>query len=290
MEILYHLFFYLFYIMSLAQALFLGFIQGITEFLPVSSSGHLVIFQNIFGLKEPNLFFDVSLHFGTLLAVLIVLKQEVFSLLKGLLSFSVHIFKGRKNGLGEQDKAMARLAGLIVVGLVPTALIGFFFRNIIEVLFNSLLGVGCMLLITGIILWTTRMTGEGHKDTDSLSILDAILIGFVQGLSIAPGISRSGSTIAFGLFRKVKKSAAVRFSFLLSIPAILGAMVLEWENPLLQQGELLNVLAGTVIAAIAGYICLKLLIRMVQKGHLYYFSPYCWAVGSAAIIFSFILK
>jgi undecaprenyl-diphosphatase len=276
--------------MSLAQALFLGFIQGITEFLPVSSSGHLVIFQNIFGLKEPNLFFDVALHFGTLLAVLIVLKKEVFSLLKGLLSFSVHIFKGRKNELVEQDKAMARLAGLIIVGLVPTALLGFFFRSIIEVLFNSLLGVGCMLLITGIILWTTRMTGEGHKDTGNLSILDAILIGFVQGLSIAPGISRSGSTIAFGLFRKVKKSAAVRFSFLLSIPAILGAMVLEWENPLLQQGELLNVLAGTVVAAIAGYICLKLLIRMVQKGHLYYFSPYCWAVGSAAILFSFILK
>jgi undecaprenyl-diphosphatase len=276
--------------MSLAQALFLGFIQGITEFLPVSSSGHLVIFQNIFGLKEPNLFFDVALHFGTLLAVLIVLKKEVFSLLKGLLSFSVHIFKGRKHELVEQDKAMARLAGLIIVGLVPTALLGFFFRSIIEVLFNSLLGVGCMLLITGIILWTTRMTGEGHKDTGNLSILDAILIGFVQGLSIAPGISRSGSTIAFALFRKVKKSAAVRFSFLLSIPAILGAMVLEWENPLLQQGELLNVLAGTVVAAIAGYICLKLLIRMVQKGHLYYFSPYCWAVGSAAILFSFILK
>ncbi len=276
--------------MSLIQALFLGFIQGITEFLPVSSSGHLVIFQNIFGLKEPNLFFDVSVHFGTLLAVLIVLKQEVFSLLKGLLSFFVHIFKGRKNGLSEQDKAMARLAGLIVVGLIPTALIGFFFRNIIEVLFNSLLAVGCMLLITGIILWTTKMTGEGHKDTGSLSILDAIIIGFVQGLSIAPGISRSGSTIAFGLFRKVKKSAAVRFSFLLSIPAILGAMVLEWENPLLQQGELLNVLAGTVIAAIVGYICLKILIRMVQKGHLYYFSPYCWAVGSTAIIFSLTLN
>ncbi len=276
--------------MSLAQALFLGFIQGITEFLPVSSSGHLVIFQNIFGLKEPNLFFDVALHFGTLLAVLIVLKKEVFSLLKGLLSFSVHIFKGRKNELVKQDKAMARLAGLIIVGLVPTALLGFFFRSIIEVLFNSLLGVGCMLLITGIILWTTRMTGEGHKDTGNLSILDAILIGFVQGLSIAPGISRSGSTIAFGLFRKVKKSAAVSFSFLLSIPAILGAMVLEWENPLLQQGELLNVLAGTVVAAIAGYICLKILIKMVHKGHLYYFSPYCWAVGSAAILFSFILK
>jgi len=276
--------------MSLAQALFLGFIQGITEFLPVSSSGHLVIFQNIFGLKEPNLFFDVSLHFGTLLAVLIVLKQEVFSLIRGSFCFLTYTLRGQRDNLSEQDRTMARLAGLIAIGLIPTGLIGFFLRDVFQLLFNSILAVGIMLLITGTILWITKMTGEGDKDTGTVSVLDAILIGFVQGLSIAPGISRSGSTIALALFRKLKKDLAVRFSFLLSIPAILGAMVLEWENPLLHEGELLNVCAGTIIAAVSGYICLKILIRMVQKGHLYYFSPYCGAVGSAAVIFSFILK
>lgn len=276
--------------MSLTQALFLGFIQGLTEFLPISSSGHLVIFQHLFDLKETNLFFDVAVHVGTLLAILIVLRHEVFSLVKGSICFLTYIFRGQKVNIGEHDRTMARLAGLIAIGLIPTALLGFFFRDVVAFLFNSIVAVGIMLIITGTILWITRMTGEGHKDTDTVSILDAIIIGFVQGLAVAPGISRSGATIAFGLFRKLKKIVAVRFSFLLSIPAILGAMALEWENPLLQEGELLNVIAGTLTAALVGYVCLRILIRMVQKGHLYFFSPYCWALGSVTIILSFIIK
>ena len=274
--------------MSLIQALILGFIQGLTEFLPISSSGHLVIFQNLLGLKQTNLFFDVAVHFGTLLAILAVLWQEVLSLIKGSFFFLTYTLRGQKDNLGEQDSTMARLAGLIVIGLIPTGLIGFFMRDVFTLLFSSMLAVGIMLLITGTILWITRMAGEGDKDTDTVSVVDAIIIGFVQGLAIAPGISRSGATISFGLFRKLKKSVAVRFSFLLSIPAILGAMILEWENPLLQEGELLNMIAGTLIAAIVGYICLRILIQMVQKGHLYFFSPYCWAVGSVSIILSFI--
>jgi undecaprenyl-diphosphatase len=274
--------------MSLAQALILGFVQGLTEFLPISSSGHLVIFQNLFGLKEVNLFFDVAVHFGTLLAILVVLWQEVLSLARGSLCFLMYILKVQKANISKQDRTMARLAGLIVVGLIPTGLIGFFMRDVVKLLFSSILAVGIMLLITGAILWITRMAGEGDKDTDTVSVLDAIIIGFVQGLAIAPGISRSGATISFGLFRKLKKSVAVRFSFLLSIPAIIGAMVLEWENPLLQEGELLNVIAGTLTAAIVGYICLRILIRMVQKGHLHFFSPYCWALGCVTIILSFI--
>ena len=276
--------------MSLIQALILGVIQGLTEFLPVSSSGHLVIFQNLFGLKEPDLFFDVALHFGTLMAILIVLRQEVSSLLKGTSCFLVYIIRGKKCTLDDQDKTMARFAGLILIGLIPTAVLGFFLRDVLRLLFNSLLAVGIMLIITGTFLWLTKMTGEGNKDNVNMSILDAIIIGFVQGLSIAPGISRSGATIAFGLFRKLKKMVAIRFSFLLSIPAILGAIILEWENPLLHEGELLNVISGTLTAALVGYICLKILIRMVQKGHFHFFSPYCWALGSLTIILSFILK
>jgi len=276
--------------MSLTQALILGVIQGLTEFLPISSSGHLVIFQNLFGLKEPDLFFDVALHFGTLMAILIVLRQEVSSLLKGTSCFLVYIIREKKCTLDDQDKTMARFAGLILIGLIPTAVLGFFLRDVLRLLFNSLLAVGIMLIITGTFLWLTKMTGEGNKDKVNMSILDAIIIGFVQGLSIAPGISRSGATIAFGLFRKLKKMVAIRFSFLLSIPAILGAIILEWENPLLHEGELLNVISGTLTAALVGYICLKILIRMVQKGHFHFFSPYCWTLGSLTIILSFILK
>ena len=276
--------------MSLTQALILGVIQGLTEFLPVSSSGHLVIFQNLFGLKQPDLFFDVALHFGTLLAILIVLRQEVSSLLKGTSCFLVCIISGKKCNLDDQDKTMARFAGLILIGLIPTAVLGFFLRDFFRLLFNSLLAVGIMLIITGTFLWLTKMTGEGNKDKVNMSILDAIIIGFVQGLSIAPGISRSGATIAFGLFRKLKKMVAIRFSFLLSIPAILGAIILEWENPMLHEGELLNVISGILTAALVGYICLRILIRMVQKGHFHFFSPYCWALVSLTIILSSILK
>ena len=276
--------------MSLTQALFLGFIQGLTEFLPISSSGHLVISQIILGVKHNNLFFDVAVHCGTLLATLIVLRQEVFSLLKGLLCFSAHIFQGRRNKLVEPDRAMAKLGGLIVIGLIPTALLGLSLRDAVEPLFHSPVAVGIMLLITGTILWMTRTAGGGHKDTTTISIFDAIVIGVVQGLAVTPGISRSGTTIAFGIFRKLQKNVAVRFSFLLSIPAILGAMVVEWENPLFHEGELVNVMCGTLTAALVGYLSLKLLIRVVQKGHLYYFSSYCWVLGSVTIIFSFILK
>jgi len=276
--------------MSLTQALFLGFIQGLTEFLPISSSGHLVIFQNFFGLKQPNLFFDVAVHCGTLLAILIVLRQEVFSLVKGSLCFLIYKLRGQNENIGDQDKVMAKLTALIAIGLIPTALLGFFLRDIVEQLFNSTLAVGIMLLITGAILWMTKVAGKGHKDTGNISLLDAIIIGSVQGLSVFPGISRSGSTISFGLFRKLKKGVAVRFSFLLSIPAILGAMALEWTPPLSQEGELLNLILGSLTAALVGYICLKVLIEMVQKGHLYFFSPYCWALGSVTIILSFIFK
>lgn len=276
--------------MSLTQALILGIIQGLTEFLPISSSGHLVIFQNLFGLKEPDLFFDVALHLGTLMAILIVLRRDVCSLIKGTFCFLVYRMRSQNQNIDDQEKTMARLAGLLFIGLIPTAALGFFLQDAFRLLFNSLLAVGIMLIITGTLLWLTKTTGEGIKDNISMSVLDAIIIGFVQGLSIAPGISRSGATIAFGLFRKLKKTAAVRFSFLLSIPSILGAIILEWENPLLHEGELLNVISGTLIAALVGYICLNILIRMVQKGHFHFFSPYCWALGSLTIVLSFSLK
>jgi len=268
----------------------LGFIQGVTEFLPVSSSAHLVIFQNLFGVKQPQLFLDVALHFGTLVATIIFLRGELLALLKGLLFYALYQLRGEKHKITDEHTAMARLGALVVVGLIPTGLIGFFFRDQFELLFGSLLAVGMMLMVTGGVLWMTRAVEEGMKDGETLSMMDALIIGFIQGLAIAPGISRSGSTISFGLFRKCKKSFSFHFSFLLSIPAILGAMLLEWETPVLSTGELWQVIAGALMAAVVGYLCLRFLREMVQKGHLHFFSPYCWAVGSATIVLSFILR
>jgi len=274
--------------MHLLEAIVLGIIQGLTEFLPISSSGHLVIFQNVFGLKEPDLFFDVSLHFGTLCAILIVFRREVFALTRGVTLFAFYSLKGVQSKADEECRAMARLSGLIVVGLIPTALLGFFLRDLFTLFFGSLTAVGLLLVVTGTLLWFTRTTRRGVKGTDSISLSDALIIGLVQGFAIAPGISRSGATIAFGLFRNLKEDAAVHFSFLLSIPAILGALIMEWENPFLYEGSLQAVLSGTLMAALVGYICLRILIGMVKRGQLYFFSPYCWTAGCITIILSFL--
>jgi undecaprenyl-diphosphatase len=276
--------------MTLPEVILLGLIQGITEFLPVSSSAHLVIFQNIFGVKQPQLFLDVALHAGTLISTLIVLRKEIRALLQGLLSYILHQFPGERHTLGTEQRAMARLSGLVCIGLIPTGLVGFFFRDQFERLFGSLLAVGIMLMVTGGILWLTRKAEKGMKDIRTMSVVDALVIGFIQGLAIAPGISRSGSTISFGLFRKLQKDVSFQFSFLLSIPAILGALILEWEAPVLSSGELQQVLAGTVTSALAGYLCLRFLRTQVQKGQLHFFSPYCWAAGSAAIVLSRVLQ
>jgi len=276
--------------MSLADIVLLGLIQGVTEFLPVSSSAHLVIFQNLFGVKEPQLFLDTALHLGTLIATVVVLRNEILALLKGLLSYALHLLRGEMHALGDEQRSMARLAGLVCIGLVPTGLLGFFFRDQFERLFGSLPAVGIMLMITGALLWMTRRVKEGTKEGGKISVMDALVVGFIQGLAIAPGISRSGSTISFGLFRNFKKDFSFRFSFLISIPAIVAAMVMEWEAPALSSRELLHVLAGTLTAAVAGYLCLRLLRTVVQEGRLYFFSPYCWAAGSAAVALSFILQ
>lgn len=275
--------------MTLTEIILLGLIQGATEFLPVSSSAHLVIFQNLFGVKQPQLFLDVALHLGTLIATIVVIRGEIFAILKGVIFFTLYRLSGR-NSLSDAHKTEARLAGLVCIGLIPTGLLGFFFRDQFERLFGSLLAVGIMLMVTGTILWMTRGVEKGMKDSGTMSVMDALVIGFIQGLAIAPGISRSGSTISFGLFRTLQKSFAFNFSFLISVPAILGAMILEWEAPVLGSGGLLQVLAGTLTAALAGYLCLRFLRKIVREGHLYFFSPYCWAAGSAAVVLSFMLQ
>lgn len=275
--------------MTLTEIVLLGLIQGATEFLPVSSSAHLVIFQNLFGVSQPQLFLDVALHLGTLIATILVLKSEILFLCRGLACYVLYRLRGRTSPSDEHEAA-ARLAARICIGLIPTGLLGFFFHDQFERLFGSLLAVGIMLMVTGGILWMTRGVGKGMKDSGTISIVDALVIGFIQGLAIAPGISRSGSTISFGLFRNFNKSFAFLFSFLLSVPAIVGAMIVEWETPDLASGELLKVLAGTLTAAVAGYLCLLWLRKMVHQGRLHLFSPYCWVVGSTAVVLSFILQ
>ena len=271
--------------MKSVEAIVLGAVQGLTEFLPVSSSGHLVLFQNLFGLKEPELLFDICLHVGTLSAVIIVFYREILDILKALFQIPARMkTAGGFIRLCQAD-ASIRMALLIVVGSIPTAVIGLLFKEITDQLFGSISVVGCMLLVTGTILWLTRrIRGEG-RPVRQTTLKDALLIGIVQGLAIIPGISRSGSTISTALFLGVDRKVAGRYSFLLSIPAIVGALVLGLDTPELQTTiPMGTIIAGSVVSAVVGWFALVILLRVVDRGQLHRFAPYCWLVGIVTLV------
>ena len=268
--------------MELIHAVILGIVQGLTEFLPVSSSGHLVIFQHLFGLKESELFFDVSVHMGTLAAVTIFFWKEIRSIIISLLRFSESLIKREIPFSRIHDDADLKLALMIIIGSVPTAIIGLLLKKASDQIFSSVSIAGAMMIITGLVLWVThRFKKEGSK---KFSIKEALLIGIVQGLAVMPGISRSGSTIAAGIFLGLNREMAARYSFLLSIPAILGAEILVLKDLSGLNIPISSTITGTVSAFIVGYFSLKLLLYIVKKGQLHIFAPYCWIIGLAALI------
>ena len=277
--------------MDWIQALILGIVQGLTEFLPVSSSGHLVLLQNLFGLKAPELLFDVCVHVGTLIAVLAVFQREIRNILMSLLRIaSLKRASGRWRVVYDQNEEI-RIVALIIAGSIPTALLGLLFKDAVDTVFGSVGIVGWMLLVTGTVLWLTRKTAASGRSLNKTAIRDALIIGLVQGLAIVPGISRSGSTIAVALFLGIDREIAGRFSFLLSIPAILGALVLSFD-PAVSHSAIQTevILLGIFVSAIVGYGALKMLLRLVKKGHIYRFAPYCWLIGVLALIYHWFLN
>lgn len=275
--------------MNYTEAILLGIIQGLTEFLPVSSSGHLVLFQQLFGLKEAEIFFDVCVHLGTLLAVMAVFRQEIMNIILALMRFLAS--SGSKKTVSQKIESDPdlKLAMLIVIGSIPTAVLGLLFRGIADRLFASAFIAGIMLMVTGLLLWITRWAAARLKQdgADRLTPKNALIIGVVQGLAIIPGISRSGSTISIGLLLGINREKAARYSFLLSIPAIIGAGLLSLKEGLSQADLTIQIsLLGAITAALVGYGALKSLLHVVKKGRLHLFAPYCWLVGILAIIFS----
>jgi undecaprenyl-diphosphatase len=275
--------------MNSTEAIVLGIIQGLTEFLPVSSSGHLVLFQQIFGLKEAELFFYVFVHLGTLVAVILVFRREIGNIIAALLRLvSLAGQKDRFRQRVDSDPD-AKMALLIIIGSIPTAILGLMFHNIADRLFSAPFFTGLMLVVTGSLLWLTRRVRPDGEKTGltGFSRTKAFFIGLVQGLAIIPGISRSGSTISMGLLLGINRETAARYSFLLSIPAIVGAGLLSLKDGLSQMDPVIRLsLLGAVSAALVGYGALKVLLRIVKTGHLYVFAPYCWLVGILAIILS----
>ncbi len=273
--------------MSIWQAIFLGAIQGLTEFLPVSSSGHLVLFQHLMGIREPELLFDTALHFGTLLALLIVFRQDVLHLLRTFLSlFSPRQLKMLPERYRQDENV--RLLVLIVVGTIPTVALGVAFKDLFEQLFSSVGVVGFTLCITGTLLLFTRKFPGGRRDIMQVVLLQALVIGFVQGLAITPGISRSGSTIAIALFLGIERETSGRFSFLLSLPAVFGATLLNFSTTMVPDHQVSAIVLGTLAALITGYVSLVFLLKLIKRGKFYLFAPYCFLAGGVALVCAFL--
>jgi undecaprenyl-diphosphatase len=254
------------------QALVLGLVQGLTEFLPVSSSGHLVLAEAAVGLSIPGVTVDVFLHVATLLAVVIVYRARILELAVGCV-------RGRADAW--------KMVGLLALASVPAAIVGLLFQDFLERAFDSLLLVGIDFLVTGTVLWSTRRVPT--KATASApSVTGAVAIGMAQAFAILPGISRSGTTVSAALWFRVNPQRAAEFSFLMALPAIAGAAVLEL--PRLSLGSFGGaggpVLAGFVAALVSGVFAIRFLVALLRRGAFHRFAPYCWALGIATIVWA----
>lgn len=266
--------------MTLIETAVLGVVQGITEFLPVSSSGHLVIFQHLFGIREEVLAIDIAVHVGTLLAVAAFYLKDLVAIVKGAAVYAAACFRQGRFRMPGETAPEARMAALIILGSVPTGIIGILFIDTAETLFSSVTLVGVSFCVTGVVLWGTRRSNTKHTGAGAIGTGKALVIGIVQGLAIIPGISRSGFTIATGLYLGLNRETAARFSFLLSIPVVAGAGLVGALD--LASGTSISVpvmAAGLVTSTVVGYNALSLLVWIVKKGRMHLFAPYCVAAG-----------
>ncbi|MBW1998875.1 MAG: undecaprenyl-diphosphate phosphatase [Deltaproteobacteria bacterium] len=270
--------------MSVAEGILLGIIQGLTEFLPISSSGHLVLFQELLGFKGPALLLDTALHFGTLVSILVFFRSDIRGMFSETWSFSRVMVTGNIHPAEISRYPSATLALWVVIGSIPTALVGLSFKGPIETLFGSTTVVGAALIFTGLAIGTSRLIPPGYGQRTGVGLPGSLLVGLAQGLALVPGISRSGTTIVCGLLLKMDRELAARFSFLLAIPAVIGALGLQIKVGGPGNVPVSVLLSGFLTSTLTGLLALKLLLRIVKKGRLYYFAPYCWALGLAVLL------
>ena len=268
--------------MSILQSIVLGLIQGITEFFPISSSGHLVIIPYFSGWDYPPLYFTVTVHFATLLAVLTVLYRDAWRIIRG---FVLGLFKRKW-----RKSTDFKMGLYIIIATIPAVFMGLFLDEFIESIFSKPLIVAAFLLVTAFILWGGEYRGRKVKEKKSLTYLSSVASGIGQALAVFPGISRAGSTISFARFFGVKREEAVRFSFLLSIPIILGSFVFELSRStgtVLSGGEntVWVLFAGLVSAYLSGFFAIKYLLYLTKKKNLNIFAVYCICLSIAIFVF-----
>lgn len=281
--------------MNVFQAILMGIVQGIAEFLPVSSSGHLAIFQNLLHIEtDTGLLFDVLLHLGTLLAIFVVFWKDIWRLIVEFFGIIADFFRRFSDpDVIVLSSGYRKFVLLIIVSTIPTAILGYVGRSFVEYASTTLLIPGIGLLITSFLLFICDRIGDGRKGIKKITYLNAFEIGMVQGVATMPGISRSGATIAACLMLGVKKETAVKYSFIMSIPAVLGAVVLEMKDAFgtkIPAGTLVSYIVGMVVAAIVGYFAIRFMIGVVRRKKYIYFSIYCLVVGIIAIIGYFVTK
>jgi len=245
------------------EAFVLGLVQGVTEWLPVSSSGHLVLVQNFFGISEP-IIFDVVLHFASLLVILFVFWKDIVGLVSGLLRL---------------EKYSVRFFLMLVLASVPVAFVGFFFNDFIKSVFNNNYTVGVSLLVTSVLLFLSKYPKVKNK---GLNFVSSFVVGIAQAAAILPGISRSGATISSGLMMGVKKEEIAKFSFLLFIPAIIGAGLFEMGD-ISGVSDFSVLFVAFLTALVFGFLSLKLLLSLIKKGKFHYFAWYCLVLGLAVL-------
>lgn len=268
--------------MDLVKAVILGIVQGLTEFLPISSSGHLVIGSQLLNFHEPGIAFEVFLHCGTLFAVLFVFRSELMTMVRSLfVSQADRLANSRLNRFYHWNF-------YIVAATIPAVIFGLFLKDSIDRIFDNILVTFFMLAITGTIMLLTRFIDDRGA---AVNLPRSFVIGVAQAMAIMPGLSRSGSTIFTGMVLGIDRETAARFSFIMSIPAILGAVVLKLsdlaETPL-SSGELTNIIAGTIASVISGYYAIVLLMSIVKRGKLHWFGYYCFVVSGIGFAWYFL--
>jgi len=260
--------------MNFFQALILGIVQGLTEFIPVSSSAHLVLVPWLLGWPEPDLVFDTMAHWGTLLAVVAYFWKDLWDLTIGWVDSL------RYRSLNPDPRR--RLAWLVIIGTIPAVLAGALLEKKFAMMFEAPVWPATFLLITGLLLTASEFLSRRQRRLSDINWPDALVIGVAQAVAIAPGISRSGATIATGLFRGLQRDVAARYSFLLATPIIFGAGLLQLKNLLVAgnaESHLPVLITGFIAAAVSGYVCIGVLMQYLRRGRLYIFAIYCWTLG-----------
>lgn len=265
--------------MNILQGIIIGIVQGLTEFLPVSSSAHLIFIQNILGV-ESSLAFDTFLHLGSLLAVLIYFRADIYKMIQAWLLSVGDILQHRfKEGF--YSDPYKRLSWYVILATIPVGIVGILFESQVDALFAGALYVpGCFLFITGTILYLSQRIASGQIDMSHMGWFQSLFMGLGQACAIMPGLSRSGTTIAAGLVVGLDKEFAAKFSFILSIPAIFGAFIVQLKDiGLSMSGDGAAIILGFVAAFVSGYLAIKWLLDLIQNKSLDIFSYYCWVVG-----------